>query len=96
MKLFPITLLYNWIEKDGCAIQKYRSENEFRKAVADYIEKYNTRRPHTTLQYKTPQQVEAEFQGKSKEIVKPETRQRGFESKTFRRFYLGIDRFFDF
>lgn len=54
---------FSSMKREELYLTKYRSENEFRKAVADYIEKYNTRRPHTTLQYKTPQQVEAEFQG---------------------------------
>ena len=53
---------FSSMKREELYLTKYRSENEFRKAVADYIEKYNTRRPHTTLQYKTPQQVEADFQ----------------------------------
>lgn len=32
---------------------------------------------------------------RSKEIIKPETRRRWFESKTFRLFSFGIDRFLD-
>jgi transposase InsO family protein len=50
------------MKREELYFTKYRSENEFRKAVADDIERYNTQRPHTTLQYKTPQQVEADFQ----------------------------------
>ena len=57
---------FSSMKREELYLTKYRSENEFRKAVADYIEKYNTRRPHTTLQYKTPQQVEAEFQGEAR------------------------------
>ena len=37
---------------------KFKSEREFRKAVADYIEKYNTQRPHTYLGYLTPDRYE--------------------------------------
>ena len=53
---------FSSMKREELYLTKYRSENEFRKAVADYIERYNTQRPHTTLQYKTPQQVEADFQ----------------------------------
>ena len=37
---------------------KFRSEREFRKAVADYIERYNSQRPHTYLGYLTPDRYE--------------------------------------
>jgi len=40
---------------------KYRSENELRKAIEEYIEFYNTKRPHAKLKYKTPGQFEANF-----------------------------------
>jgi len=39
----------------------YRSENEFRKAVDDYIIFYNSKRPHASCQYKTPEQWETVF-----------------------------------
>ena len=37
---------------------KFRSEREFRNAVADYIERYNSERPHTYLGYLTPDRYE--------------------------------------
>ena len=37
---------------------KFRSEKEFRKAVSDYIERYNSERPHTYLGYLTPDRYE--------------------------------------
>ena len=40
---------------------KYRSEIDFRNAVDKYIIFYNTKRPHTKLKYKTPQQKEEEY-----------------------------------
>jgi len=40
---------------------KYRSENDFRKSVDEYIIFFNTKRPHETLNYKTPEQKEADF-----------------------------------
>ena len=48
--------------------KKYRSEKEFYKAVDDYIEFYNERRPHAKLQYKTPNQKEREYKGKSEDF----------------------------
>ena len=40
---------------------KYRSVREFRAAVDRYIDFYNTKRPHKTLHYKTPQQKEDDY-----------------------------------
>lgn len=48
--------------------KKYRSEKEFYKAVDDYIEFYNERRPHAKLQYKTPNQKEREYKEKSEDF----------------------------
>ena len=38
--------------------RNYRSVAEFRQAVDDYISFYNTKRPHRTLNYKCPDEVE--------------------------------------
>lgn len=43
----------------------YRSENEFKKRVAEYMEFYNKRRPHRANQYKTPDEAENAFNEKS-------------------------------
>lgn len=40
---------------------KYRSERELRAAIDKYMNFYNTKRPHETLKYKTPQQKEEEY-----------------------------------
>lgn len=61
MSMLPAAILRP-MKREELYLTKYRSENEFRKAVADDIERYNTQRPHTMLQYKTPQQVKADFQ----------------------------------
>ena len=37
---------------------QYKSEQQFIKDVDAYVEFYNTRRPHSTLNYKTPDQFE--------------------------------------
>lgn len=39
----------------------YHSEKEFKKAVYDYIQFYNEKRPHTVLNYKTPEQAEKSY-----------------------------------
>jgi len=46
---------------------KYRSENDFRKAVADYIFFFNTKRPHEGISYKIPEQKEIDFYDKRNE-----------------------------
>lgn len=40
---------------------KYRSDKEFKKAVADYMVFYNTQRPHSNNNYRTPDAKEAEY-----------------------------------
>lgn len=40
---------------------KYRSESEFLLAVSDYMDFFNTRRPHRKLQYRTPEQKEHDY-----------------------------------
>ncbi|MBQ2736285.1 MAG: IS3 family transposase [Clostridia bacterium] len=40
---------------------KYRSDKEFKKAVADYMIFYNTQRPHSNNNYRTPDAKEAEY-----------------------------------
>ena len=47
---------------------KYRSEADFYKAVDNYMDFYNTKRPHKKLQYKTPQQKEEEYTLKIAEL----------------------------
>jgi len=49
------------IKKEDFRRTWYKTEEEFREAVAKYIEYYNDYRPHQRLGYKTPNQVEAEF-----------------------------------
>ena len=44
---------------------KYRSENEFRTAVGNYITFYNAKRPHSKNQYKTPDEAELEYYKKT-------------------------------
>ena len=44
----------------------YRSEAEMRKKIDEYITFYNQKRPHTTLNYQTPEQYEDAFFEKRK------------------------------
>lgn len=45
---------------------KYRSEQELRAAVTDYIKFYNETRPHAKNGYKTPARKEQEYYANSK------------------------------
>ena len=45
---------------------QYKSEQQFIKSVTSYIEFYNTQRPHSTLNYKTPDQFETIYESKKK------------------------------
>lgn len=45
----------------------YKSEQQFIKSVDTYIEFYNTRRPHSTLNYKTPDLFEKIYEDKKEE-----------------------------
>ena len=49
------------IKKEDFRCNYYKTENEFRMAVAKYIEFYNDYRPHQRLGFLTPNQAEMEF-----------------------------------
>ena len=44
---------------------KYRSDKEFKKAVDDYMVFYNSQRPHSNNNYRTPDTKEAEYYSKN-------------------------------
>lgn len=44
---------------------RYKSENEVRKAIDEYMTFYNTKRPHSNNQYKTPVAKEREYYSKT-------------------------------
>lgn len=44
--------------------REYTSEQHFRKSVEEYIRFYNETRPHQTLNYKTPQAFEENYQSR--------------------------------
>lgn len=39
----------------------YKSEKELQQSIKNYIDFYNTKRPHTLLRYRTPDKTEADF-----------------------------------
>lgn len=41
---------------------QYKSERQFMESIDAYIEFYNTKRPHSTLNYKTPEQYESLYE----------------------------------
>ena len=55
------------MHEQGCPVF-LRAEQQFAKSVDNYIEFYNTQRPHSTLNYKTPDQFEAIYEVKKKYV----------------------------
>lgn len=49
---------FKYLKAEELYRYKYKSERQFRKSVSDYIEQYNTKRPHTYLGYLTPDRYE--------------------------------------
>ena len=49
------------MKREGLYRNKYRNEPELYKAVDNYMVFYSSRRPHSKLQYKTPEQKEQEY-----------------------------------
>lgn len=47
---------------------QYKSARQFMESIDDYVKFYNDRRPHRTLNYKTPNQFEAIYESKGKSI----------------------------
>lgn len=70
-------------KKEEAYRREYTSEERFRKSVTQYIEFYNEVRPHQTLKYKTPQEVEDAYYAA--------VRENGVEIATLNR-----KKFFDF
>ena len=57
---------FSFMKREEIYRTHYKSEQQFAKSVDNYIEFYNTQRPHSTLNYKTPDQFEAIYEGKKK------------------------------
>ena len=57
---------FSYMKREEIYRTQYKSEQQFAKSVDNYIEFYNTQRPHSTLNYKTPDQFETIYEGKKK------------------------------
>jgi transposase InsO family protein len=55
---------FSSMKKEELYRTNYKSEREFRASVDDYILFYNTKRPHYTLAYKTPERFEVLYGNK--------------------------------
>ena len=60
---------FSSMKKEELYRTNYKSEREFRKSVDEYIEFYNSKRPHTTLAYKTPDRFETQYEAKKEKAV---------------------------
>ena len=59
---------FSFMKREEIYRTQYKSEQQFAKSVDYYIEFYNTQRPHSTFNYKTPDQFEAIYEGKKKSV----------------------------
>lgn len=57
---------FSYMKREEIYRTQYKSEQQFAKSVDNYIKFYNTQRPHSTLNYKTPDQFEAIYEGEKK------------------------------
>ena len=39
----------------------FRSEREIREAIKDYVHNYNSKRPHSVINYRTPDAYESDY-----------------------------------
>lgn len=56
---------FSTLKQEELYRSSYRSENEFKKRVSEYMKFYNKRRPHRANQYKTPDEAENAFYEKN-------------------------------
>ena len=59
---------FSFMKREEIYRTHYKYEQQFAKSVDNYIEFYNTQRPHSTLNYKTPDQFEAIYEVKKKYV----------------------------
>lgn len=57
---------FSIFKKEELYLRHYTSETDMIKGIASFIAFYNTERPHSTLQYKTPEQAEQDYRIKDK------------------------------
>ena len=56
-----------FLKKEELYRRHYTSEADLMKGIHRFIDFYNSERPHSTIQYKTPEQKEKEYWNKKKE-----------------------------
>lgn len=56
-----IESFFSSLKREELYRTNYRSENDFLRSLSDYIIFYNTRRPHSNNNYKTPEAKEQEY-----------------------------------
>lgn len=61
-----IESFFSYMKREEIYRTQYKSEQQFAKSVENYVEFYNTQWPHSTFNYKTPEQFEAIYEGKKK------------------------------
>ena len=59
--------LFSIFKKEELYRRHYTSEADLMRGIAHFIAFYNAERPHSTLQYKTPEQAEQDYWNKEKE-----------------------------
>lgn len=52
---------FRTIKAEEVACRQYKTEEELRESVAEYIDFFNNRRPHQKFGYRTPGQVESDY-----------------------------------
>ena len=65
----------------------HHSESEFKDRVGKYIKFYNIERPHTSLDFKTPNKHESMFYKTTEQEAKLD---KGIQKSFFSRFYSQI------
>ena len=58
---------FSILKKEELYRRHYTSEADLMRGMAHFIAFYNAERPHSTLQYKTPEQAEQDYWIKEKE-----------------------------
>lgn len=59
---------FSIFKKEELYRRHYTSEADLMRGIAHFIAFYNAERPHSTLQYKTPEQTEQDYWMKEKEF----------------------------
>ena len=61
--------VFSSMKKEELYRTNYKSEQELRNSVSNYIKFYNAERPHATLAYRIPERVETQYQDKKNHMA---------------------------